>query len=136
MTGRVTSVFLYVSDVAKSLEFYSEILGGEIRQVIADPDGDSYSLAILRLGDFTLMLHPQEPHAAEFAGVKVGVGMHLQLQVDDIDAFYQQCDELGAMLSLSGEPIDQEWGWKELAIRDPDGFIWSVYQDKSGGQWT
>ncbi len=40
------------------------------------------------------------------------------------------------MLSVSGEPTDQSWGWREFALADPDGYVWSIYQDKSGGQWT
>jgi len=83
-----------------------------------------------------LMLHPQVPHANEFQDARVGVGMHLQLRVDDVDAFYNHCMEEGALLSVSGEPSDQSWGWREFALKDPDGYIWSVYQDKSGGQWT
>ena len=42
----------------------------------------------------------------------------------------------GAMLSLSGEPTDQSWGWREFALKDPDGYVWSIYQDNSGGRWT
>jgi uncharacterized glyoxalase superfamily protein PhnB len=40
------------------------------------------------------------------------------------------------MLSLSGEPVDQSWGWREFALRDADGYVWSIYQDKSDGHWT
>ena len=36
MTGRVTSVFLYVKDVRRSLEFYNEVVGAE---VVAGPRG-------------------------------------------------------------------------------------------------
>jgi uncharacterized glyoxalase superfamily protein PhnB len=82
------------------------------------------------------MIHPQEPQAEEFADTRLGVGIHLQVQVDDVDAFYQHCMDEGAILSVSGEPTDQAWGWREFALRDPDGFVWSIYQDKSGGQWT
>ena len=35
-----------------------------------------------------------------------------------------------------GEPVDQAWGWREFALKDPNGYVWSIYQDKSGGQWT
>jgi uncharacterized glyoxalase superfamily protein PhnB len=136
MTGRVTSVFLYVKDVRKSMEFYNEVVGADIIQIHAEHEHAPYSLAILRLGSFTLMLHPQEPHAQEFADTRVGVGMHLQLQVPDVDKFYDHCLEAGALLSVSGEPTDQSWGWREFALRDPDGYVWSIYQDKSGGQWT
>jgi uncharacterized glyoxalase superfamily protein PhnB len=136
MAAQVTSVFMYVGNVLKSLEFYNEIVGAEVTQIHAEREGAPISLAILRIGGFTLMLHPQEPHAADFAGTRVGVGLHLQLRVDDVDAFYQHCIDQGAFLSVSGEPTDQTWGWREFALKDPDGYVWSVYQDKSGGQWT
>lgn len=136
MPASVTSVFLYVNDMYKSLDFYNEIVGAEITQVHAEEEGGPISLAILRIGDFALMLHPQEEHEEEFDNQRVGIGIHLQLCVDDVDAFYANCLEQGAILSVSGEPIDQPWGWREFALKDPDGFVWSVYQDKSGGQWV
>jgi uncharacterized glyoxalase superfamily protein PhnB len=136
MAAQVTSVFLYVDDVIRSLEFYHEIVGAEVAQVHAEQEGGPISLAILRLGDFTMMLHPQDPHAEEFSGQRVGLGIHLQLKVENIDAFYQHCMDQGAFLSVSGEPVDQAWGWREFALKDPDGYVWSVYEDRSGGQWT
>jgi uncharacterized glyoxalase superfamily protein PhnB len=136
MAAQVTSVFMYVENVMKSLDFYSDVVGAEVAQVHAEREGAPISLAILRIGSFTLMLHPQEPHADDFVDTRVGVGMHLQLRVDDVDAFHRHCIEQGAILSVSGEPTDQSWGWREFALKDPDGYVWSVYQDKSGGQWT
>ena len=133
---QVTSVFMYVKDMRKSLEFYNEIVGAEITQIHAESEGAPISLVILKLGTFTVMLHPQEPHGEEFNDARVGVGMHLQLRVDDVDAFYSHCLDEGAILSVSGEPTDQSWGWREFALKDPDGFVWSIYQDNSGGQWT
>ena len=35
MASRVTSVFLYVRDVGRSLEFYNEVVGAEIKEVHA-----------------------------------------------------------------------------------------------------
>jgi uncharacterized glyoxalase superfamily protein PhnB len=136
MAARVTSVFLYVDDVVKSLEFYNEIVGAEVGQLHAQEQGGPITLAILRLGGFSLMLHPHGEHAREFAGQRMGVGIHLQLRVDDIDAFHQHCIEQGAFLSVSGDPVDQPWGWREFALKDPDGYVWSIYEDKSGGQWA
>jgi uncharacterized glyoxalase superfamily protein PhnB len=136
MAAEVTSAFLYVYDVVKSLEFYHEIVRAEVAQVHQEQQDGPITLAILRIGRFSLMLHPQTEHAEEFATHKVGVGIHLQLRVDDIDAFYQHCLDEGAMLAVSGEPVDQPWGWREFALKDPDGYVWSIYQDKSGGQWT
>jgi uncharacterized glyoxalase superfamily protein PhnB len=134
--ARVTSVFLYVEDVVRSLEFYNEVVGAEIREVHSDEEDGPLTLALLKIGGFTIMLHPQEGHENEFTSTRLGVGIHLQLQVEDIDAFYQHCLDQGAMLAVSGEPVDQPWNWREFALKDPDGYVWSIYQDKSGGQWT
>ena len=136
MAAQVTSVFLYVNDVQRSLEFYNEIVQAEITQLHAEVEGGPLTLAILRIGSFSLMLHPQQDDAPEFRDNKVGVGMHLQLPVDDIDAFYAHCIDQGALLSVPHEPVDQPWGWREFALKDPDNYVWSVYQDKSNGQWT
>ena len=136
MGAQVTGAFLYVADVVRSLEFYNEVVGADIAQVHAEEEGGPLNLAILRLGGFSLMLHPQDPEVDDFQTQRVGLGMHLQLRVDDVDAFYQHCLDQGAILSVSGEPIDQEWGWREFALKDPDGYVWSVYQDKSAGKWS
>jgi uncharacterized glyoxalase superfamily protein PhnB len=136
MAAQVTSVFLYVDDIQKSLEFYNEIMGAEIAQLHAEHEGGPLTLAILRIGGFSMMLHPQEEHAQEFANTKPGLGIHIQIRVDNVDNFHQHCLEEGAMLAVLGEPVDQPWGWREFALKDPDGYIWSIYQDNSGGQWT
>lgn len=136
MAAQVTSAFLYVADVLRSLDFYNEVVGAEVAQVHAEHEGGPITLAILRLGTFALMLHPQDTNEEEFRDQRVGLGMHLQLRVDDVDAFYQHCLDEGAILSVSGEPVDQEWGWREFALKDPDGYVWSIYQDKSGGRWV
>ncbi|MFO0961242.1 MAG: VOC family protein, partial [Isosphaeraceae bacterium] len=60
MTARVTSAFLYVDDLQESIEFYTEILGAEIGQLHAEAEDGPLTLAILRIGGFTLMLHPQD----------------------------------------------------------------------------
>ena len=64
MAGQGTSVFMYVEDVLKSLEFYNEVVGAEVAQIHAEEENAPISLAILRIGDFSLMLHPREAHAS------------------------------------------------------------------------
>lgn len=136
MNGRVTSVFLYVNDIVRSRDFYNEVVGASVLQELAEYEGGPIALVVLRVHDFTIMLHPQDAHDEEFRDQRVGLGIHLQLRVEDVDGFYQHCIEQGAMLSLSGEPVDQAWGWREFALRDPDGYVWSIYQDLTNGQWT
>ena len=59
----------------------------------------------------------------------------LQIQVPDVDEFYQHCLD-GGQSSPFWRAVRPKPGAGEFALRDPDGFVWSVYQDKSGGQWT
>ena len=46
MAARVTSAFLYVDDIVKSIEFYNEVVGAEIAAVHAEEEGGPISLAI------------------------------------------------------------------------------------------
>ncbi|QDV37060.1 VOC family protein [Tautonia plasticadhaerens] len=136
MNAKVTSVFLYVSDIVRSRDFYHEVVGAGVVQELAEYEGGPIALVVLRFGSFTIMLHPQDAHDEEFRDQRLGLGIHLQIQVEDVDRFYQHCIEQGAIIGVSGEPVDQSWGWREFALRDPDGYVWSVYQDKSDGHWT
>ena len=57
MTARVTSVFLYVKDVRKSLEFYNEVVGAEVVQIHAEHENAPY-----QPGDPPhRLLHPDAP---------------------------------------------------------------------------
>jgi len=133
---KVTSVFLYVRSIDNSIEFYREALGATLSQKHAQDDGGPATLAIMKLGDFSIMLHVAEESDLDLNETKPGVGIHLQYRVADVDASYARACNAGYYSRVSDGPIDQEWGWREFAIKDPDGYIWSVYQDKSGGAWT
>lgn len=133
---RVTSVFLYVRSIDKSVEFYREALGATLWQKHASEEGGPATLAIVRLGDFSLMLHIADENDVDLNDARPGVGIHLQLRVPNVDAAYARACNAGYYSKVSDGPIDQEWGWREFAVKDPDGYIWSVYQDNSGGAWT
>ncbi|MFM7128834.1 MAG: VOC family protein [Isosphaeraceae bacterium] len=134
--ARVTSVFLYVKSVEKSIEFYSEALGGAVTQKHADDPKGPLTLAIVRMGDFSLMLHIADETDADLKDNRWGVGIHLQMRVSSADFAYDRACDAGYHARVSDGPIDQEWGWREFAIKDPDGYIWSIYEDKSNGAWT
>jgi uncharacterized glyoxalase superfamily protein PhnB len=134
--ARVTSAFLYVKSVEKSIEFYSEALGAVLSQKHADDPKGPLTLAIVRMGDFSLMLHVVDETDADLKDNRWGVGLHLQMRVSSADVAYDKACDAGYHARVSDGPIDQEWGWREFAIKDPDGYIWSVYEDKSNGAWS
>jgi uncharacterized glyoxalase superfamily protein PhnB len=47
------------------------------------------------------------------------VGAAVYVFVDDVNALYAELISNG--VSVSGPPIDQEWGTREIAVRDADG---------------
>ena len=135
VTARVTSVFLYVKSIEKSVDFYSEAVGAQLTQRHAEVEGGPLTLAIMRMGDFSLMLHIADETDTDLKDNKVGVGIHLQLRISDVDIAYDRACDAGFHARVSEGPVDQEWGWREFAIKDPDGYIWSIYQDKTNGSW-
>ena len=136
LTARVTSTFFYVKSIEKSVEFYSEALGAQLAQRHAEVEGGPLTLAIMKMGDFSLMLHIADEDDPDLKDNRVGVGIHLQLRVSNVDAAYDRACDAGYHAKVSDGPVDQEWGWREFAIKDPDGYIWSVYQDKTNGSWS
>jgi len=135
VTARVTSAFMYVKSIEKSIEFYAEAMGAQVSQRHAEVEGGPLTLAILRMGDFSLMLHIADPEDMDLKENRVGVGIHLQLRVSNVDIAFDRACDAGYHARVSDGPVDQEWGWREFAIKDPDGYIWSIYQDNTNGAW-
>lgn len=135
ISARVTSAFMYVKSIEKSIEFYQEAMGAQVAQRHAEEEGGPLTLAILRMGDFSLMLHIADPEDMDLKENRVGVGIHLQLRVSNVDVAFDRACDAGYHARVSDGPVDQEWGWREFAIKDPDGYIWSVYQDNTNGAW-
>lgn len=111
---RVTAVAtqLRVTDLARALRFYVDVLGCEE----AFRYGDFY--AGVRAGGALLHLKLVDAPDPSIAFVRAGEHLHAYLQVADLDA---------AWVALAGRaervaPIaTTAWGTRECVIRDPDG---------------
>ena len=57
---------------------------------------------------------------------KKGKGMYVYIQVDDVDAKYQELLKLG--LTPATEPRDWNWGNREFIQKDPDGYKLCFWQ--------
>jgi catechol 2,3-dioxygenase-like lactoylglutathione lyase family enzyme len=116
---RLTHVLLFVEDVKRSRDFYSAMLG--LEPVVEEED----YLRLTGLGvDLGL-------HRAHESGQYGGPGIELQVQVDDVDAWYQRLFALGAR--FTHEPEDMPWGARHAFLHDPDGYRLSLYTLGSGG---
>jgi catechol 2,3-dioxygenase-like lactoylglutathione lyase family enzyme len=112
MIKRIEQVFLFVSDLNKSVSFYNELLGLPI--VASENDWvtfeiDDQTLTLQKCaGEFTA--HLNSPRNVQFA-----------LEVDDLDSFYVNLEGKGVPFFM--EPTDQSWGGRLAQLLDPDGNI-------------
>lgn len=111
---------LTASDLEASRDFYEKALGFEaVEEWIHD--GEVMGLQ-MRAGEVDIYLS-QDDFAKGRDRVK-GVGMRLYLVCDDVDDAARRVERSGYEFS---QPLaDQEWGSRDFAVTDPDGFVTSV----------
>lgn len=117
------SVNLLVQDIANSLNFYRDVLGAAVRY----SDGD---FAALSLDGIEFMLHADHAfdHHPLYAVVRAaperGVGAELRFLGIDPDAVEMRAKHAGTTVLQPAR--DYAHGWREITLRDPDGYIWTV----------
>lgn len=115
---RVISM-LSVADMAASLRFYSDVLGG--RQIYQFPEsGDPVfltlafgetELGIGRVTDQPMHGRPQRPAS--------GHRIELCINVESADAAVAALQQIGATVVVP--PVDLPWGERSAYVEDPDG---------------
>jgi uncharacterized glyoxalase superfamily protein PhnB len=124
--GRTLPLFtvnLLVVDLAKSLSFYTQVLGASLTYSDAD-------FAALRLKELEFMLHAD--HTYEHhpwysrlkGGERRGLGAELRLFHFDPDAIEARATKLGATILQPSQ--DMPHGWRDVIVADPDGYAWAV----------
>lgn len=117
------SLNLIVSHVEKSVQFYQAVFEAEVHYFDID-------FAAMRVGPAEVMLHAQHTHedhpwTAEFAANSArGVGLQVRLLGIDPDATEERAKAYGAHVVTS--TMNKGHGWRELLVRDPDGYEWAV----------
>lgn len=122
MPFKIGTIMLYVSDVARSKEFYTGVLNAKVL-----PDFASEGFAMLQL--------PDSPPLALFAvsgGLPPGVsatpgGFELDLEVEDLEATYKDWEAKKVEL-ITG--IFGQGGVRLFYGKDPDGHLLAVYHQE------
>ena len=114
---------LFVNNLPESLDFYRRVLGFTLGQ----PQPDGYTP--MTLGGATVSLNlrsnlPDDHPIQVSAGERLGRGIELVLEVNEIEAVYQQV--LAAGWPLSSPLQDQPWGLSDFRVSDPDGYYWRI----------
>ncbi|WP_203993657.1 VOC family protein [Sphaerisporangium rufum] len=121
-----------VNDLDASLAFYRDALGLEIRNDVASGEFRWVTLGGTTQPDVEIVL--SEPHAGRSQAdgdalqelLTKGVLSMAMFAADDVDATFERVRASGA--EVLQEPIDQPWGPRDCAFRDPSGNMVRIEQ--------
>ena len=125
------SLNLIVRDVARSLPFYTEVLGFTAHYSDAD-------FAALEFGGFKVQLHADHTwehmpwHSRLVAGERRGLGAEVRLLGPDPDQVESRARARGATILLPAADFPGH-GWRECYLADPDGYVWVAGRLLSSG---
>jgi len=125
-TLRLRSIepILTVTDIERSVRFYTEVLGFIVDEKFNSESGTLQGV-MLKAGVCRLGLSQDD--WAKGRDRQRGVGVRVWCTtVQDIDAFAQRVKADG--YKLTQEPADQPWGGRSFALDDPDGFHLTIYR--------
>jgi catechol 2,3-dioxygenase-like lactoylglutathione lyase family enzyme len=108
----------FVQDLSAAHRFYRKVLGFEEISLSAD------GYTVLALGSIRIDLQPKtqipEDHPVQYQrGDRVGLGIEIVLEVDDLDAAYTRVEQ--AEWPLADPLQTRPWGARDFRLFDPDG---------------
>jgi len=119
---RILHTMLRVTDLQKSISFYTDILGMQLLRRKDFPDG-KFTLAFLGYGDEAENTALELTHNWEVGSYELGTAYgHIAIEVEDV---YAACD---AIKAKGGEVVREAGPMKHgstiLAfVKDPDGYM-------------
>ena len=132
MALTVSAMFIPVHDPDAALGFYRDALGLEVRNDVASGGFRWVTLGSPDQPGLEIVL--SEPHAGRSQAdgdalqelLTKGVLPTIVFRVDDLDTAFERVRVSGA--EVLQEPIDQPWGPRDCAFRDPSGNLVRISQ--------
>lgn len=126
--------FLPHTDPEASLRFYRDALGFEVRNDVGYENMRWITVGPEGQPDTSIVLHPPavDPGVSDAERSVIldlmakGSYGALTLATDDLDGFFAKLEATGA--EVVQEPIDQDYGVRDCAFRDPSGNLIRVNQ--------
>ena len=112
---------LVVSDVARSIAFYRDVLGFGVQTTV--PDQEPYGFAIVQSGPVGIFLNAPEPAIAEYPAFRdkeIGGTFTMYIDVTGIERMY---DELKTLVPVVAALESKWYGVTEFVVSDPDGYL-------------
>jgi predicted enzyme related to lactoylglutathione lyase len=129
MELKVSHCFIAVRDHDEALAFYCDILGLTLRNDVTDEGVRWVTLSPTAQPDVTIVLEPPaanpnaSPRDKKMMSELLANGMlrAVTFATDDCDATFEQVCQAGA--EVLQEPMDQGYGVRDCAFRDPSGNV-------------
>lgn len=117
------SLNLIVTSIENAVKFYKTVFEAEVHYYDID-------FAALRVGGAEVMLHADHTHEDHpwhedlQSSQKRGIGAQIRLLGIDPDMIEKRAKEAGYLVAKPA--VDKGHGWREVLVRDPDGYEWGV----------
>jgi uncharacterized glyoxalase superfamily protein PhnB len=125
MLKAINILGFYVTDINATVDFYEKLGFSTAKH--------EKTIAEMRLGDMTLQFidkatakNQNESFQNDAFGEPKGLGIYINIEVDNVDEYYNSLIEKG--LNPSTTPKEWPWGHKEFVIRDLDKYKLVIYQ--------
>ncbi|MEV4473191.1 MULTISPECIES: VOC family protein [Nonomuraea] len=127
MNVTIQHTFLPHTDPEAALRFYRDVLGFEVRADAGYEDMRWITVGPAGQPGTSIVLHPpaadpgvtDEERRTILELIAKGVYAAVTLATDDLDGFFDRLQAAGA--DVVQEPIDQDYGVRDCAFRDPAG---------------
>jgi catechol 2,3-dioxygenase-like lactoylglutathione lyase family enzyme len=126
--------FLPHLDPDASLEFYTRVLGFEVRLDVGAGDMRFITVGPPNQPDTAIVLQPPTPDPSISDAERQmivemmakGTYAGVNLATPDLDAVFAEIEAAGA--DIVQEPLDQDYGLRDCAVRDPAGNLIRIQQ--------
>ncbi|NYI72461.1 catechol 2,3-dioxygenase-like lactoylglutathione lyase family enzyme [Naumannella cuiyingiana] len=128
----IYSSFLPQTDPDAAIAFYRDLLGFEVRVDVGWENTRWITVGPADQPDTAIVLQPVGPGLPEedakaiLALVSKGAWFAVNLAAADVDATFARLEAAGA--DVVQEPVDQEYGVRDCAFRDPSGNLVRIQQ--------
>ncbi len=115
---KIDHILLEVADLQKSIAFYQDLLGLEIKS-------QSKNFAMLQSGNVGVFLSTSHWDCDQKhpTNARPGWGMYPHFAVADVPATVERARKAG--YKIVQEPRKYDWG-TEAFVTDPDGYVWAL----------
>lgn len=120
--GGISTVTLFVEDLATAKEFYGRVFGLPV--VFEDADSVVFRFGTMLVNLLKTAAAGELIEPAAVGSADAGSRFQFTLDVDDVDAM---CADLAARgVTLLNGPMDRSWGVRTASFVDPGGHIWEI----------